>query len=108
MAPLTKPRHGTLSMRHPKSEAKAEVCHRSAELATKTPKPPPAAADEGYWLGCFFGDDFGHSAMIPENPAFSSWDVAGGRRGFDASPSAVGWKADHGVSKPGTGAAMRQ
>ena len=77
----------------------------SDRTISKTSKPPPAAADAGYWLGCFFGDDFGHSAMIPENPALSGWDLSGGCRGFDASPSAMGWKADHGVSNTGTGTA---
>jgi hypothetical protein len=65
----------------------------------------PNAADEGYWRRCFFGDDFGHSAMFPECPALSGWDLFGGRRGLDASPSAMGWKADHGVSNTGTGTA---
>ena len=60
--------------------------HRSASTSTtnhlgwvsdrtisKTPKPPPAAADEGYWLGCFFGNHLRHGPVMLERPAFSSW-----------------------------------
>jgi len=55
----------------------------SDRTVSKTQKPTAAAADAGYWLGCFFGDYFGHSAMIPENPALSGWDLFGGHRGLD-------------------------
>jgi len=43
----------------------------------KTSEPPPAAADEGYWLGCcyFFRDDLWHRPVLPEYPAFFSWDI---------------------------------
>src|SRR5260370_16826738 len=77
----------------------------SDRTVSQTSKPPPAAADEGYWLDCFFGDDLRHGAMVPENPAFSSWDVSGGRCGLDPSPGAMGGKADHGIPNPGTGTA---
>ena len=43
--------------------------------------------------------------MFRECPAFSSWDISRGRRGFDLSPSAMGRKADHGIPNAGTGAA---
>jgi hypothetical protein len=68
-------------------------------------KPPPAAADRGYRLGCFFGHDFGHLAMVPECPTFSSWDISGGHRRFDLSPGAMGRESNHGVPDSGAGAA---
>jgi hypothetical protein len=43
--------------------------------------------------------------MFPECPAFSSWNISGGQRSFDAPPSTVGWEADHGIPNPGAGAA---
>jgi hypothetical protein len=54
---------------------------------------------------CFFGDDLGHCPMFRECPAFSSWDVSGGRRGLDLPPSPVRRKTDHGIPNPGTGTA---
>src|SRR5271170_6871443 len=77
---------------------------RIAELGQRTPKPPPAAADEGYWLGCSFGDHFAHCAVVPESPALSSWDISRSHRGFDFSPGAMSRKADHGIPNPSTGA----
>ena len=94
--------------------------HRSASTSTtnhsgwvsdrtisKTPKPPSASADEGYWLGCgrFFCDDFGHRPVLREYPAFSSWDISSGHRGFDLPPGAMSRETDHGVSNSGTGTA---
>jgi len=48
---------------------------------------------------------FGHSAMIPENPALSRWDVSSGRAAFDLPPSAMGREANHGIPDPGAGTA---
>src|SRR5580704_5219984 len=94
--------------------------HRSASTSTtnhsgwvsdrtisKTPKPPSASADEGYWLGCcrLFCDDFRHRPVLREYPAFSSWDISSSHRGFDLPPGAMGRKTDHGVSNTGTGTA---
>jgi hypothetical protein len=78
----------------------------SRSTFAKTPKPPPAAADEGYWLGCcIVGDDLRHSPMFPEHPAFSSWDISGGDRGFNPPPSAMRRETYHGIPNAGTGAA---
>jgi hypothetical protein len=32
--------------------------------------------------------------MVPENPAFSSWDISGGHCGLDLPPGAMGWEPD--------------
>ena len=57
--------------------------------------------------GCcrLFGDNLGHRPVVPERPAFSNWDVSGGHRGFDFSPSAVRGETDHSIPNPGAGAA---
>src|SRR4029077_15437151 len=62
-------------------------------------------ADRGCRLGCFVGDNLSQRAMLPEYPAFASWDIPGGQRRFDLSPGAMGRESNHGVPDPGTGAA---
>lgn len=44
----------------------------ACNMRLKDAKTPPAAADEGYRLGCFFADYFGHSPVFPKSPALSS------------------------------------
>ena len=71
---------------------------------SKTPKPPPAAADRGCWLNCFVRDHLCHSAMLGENPRLSCGDITSSRCGFDLPPGTMSGKANHGVSHSGTGA----
>ena len=46
---------------------------------------------------CFFGDYLGHRPVLREYPAFASWDISGGRRGFDLPPSAMSRESNHGI-----------
>ena len=68
------------------------VCDRLVEAGALTPQPSRSADLVGEVSGCrySFGDDFGHRAMFPESPTFSSWDISGGRRDLGPRPHPPG------------------
>jgi hypothetical protein len=45
------------------------------------------------------------TSAIRENPAFSSWDISSGHRGFDLPPSTMSKEANHGIPNPAARAA---
>jgi hypothetical protein len=70
----------------------------------------PQSADQGVQASgccCLLRDDLGHSAMVPECPAFSRWDISGGNRGLDPPPGTVSRETDYSIPDPGPPGAER-
>jgi hypothetical protein len=76
------------------------------DATLKNAKTLPAAADEGYWLGCcyFFRDNLRHRAVLWERPWLPDGDVTSGGGCLDLSPGAMSRESDYGISNSGAGA----